>query len=74
MTATPERLDAITAKRDRDGCPAHEDCLRADVAYLLDLARKQAAALERVEFLAGWWQEDFPHKASLIRAALEATP
>jgi hypothetical protein len=89
MTATPERLDAITARLasatnlglwettrandvviyDPNGFGAYRRIAhaevrddakfianaRADVAYLLDLARKQAAALERVERLAIGW-------------------
>ncbi|UYL86607.1 hypothetical protein SEA_RADFAD_50 [Arthrobacter phage RadFad] len=47
---------------------------REDVPYLLDLARKQQTALEVVGKLADKWQVDFPHKANLVREALEAKP
>jgi hypothetical protein len=50
----------------------------ADVPYVLDLARKQHAALEAANHLADKWQADFPYKARWLREviteALEAKP
>ena len=126
MTATPERLDAITARLDAATpgpwkvreCPPCTERGRlevniwdepgnllitnwcdddefhrpdaefianapADVAYLLDLARKQAAALEAVRELADSPDQTlvkpkgdkvFYVEACRIRTALEATP
>lgn len=39
----------------------HGEGRRGDVAFLLDLARKQAAALERVEQLAALWHSRGEH-------------
>ena len=50
-----ERLDAIEARRDPVGCTRHDTCSRADIHYLLDLARKQQAALAAVRELAERW-------------------
>ena len=108
MTATPERLDAITARleaatpgpwevstgmADRamiifpdnysfkmNGHPDAEFIANAptDVAYLLDLARKQAAAQEAVRDLAAYWNRTPALRrrsaASRLLVALEATP
>lgn len=50
-------LDAIQARRESylEGCSAHDDCLRSDMAALLALVREQQAQIERVQELAAAW-------------------
>ena len=79
MTATPERLDAITARAKNQPAYSWPHEAQEDRAFLLDLARKQAAALERVEALVDWIRDNHGDYISReiedrIRGALEATP
>jgi len=53
MTATTERLDAITARLNA-AAPGAITIRPSDIGYLLDLARKQAAALEAVDVMEEW--------------------
>jgi len=76
MTDLTDQLDAIQARADEPFTTAANGIAQvdADRDFLLVLARKQQAAIDAVTKLAERWQADFPHKASLIREALEAKP
>lgn len=39
------RIAEIEARRNLDACPAHTDCLRSDVAYLLTELKQARGAL-----------------------------
>ena len=67
-------LDQIEA-RLKAATPGAVTITPTDVAYLLTLARKQAAALEAVTALAEHLDAHAPHRwaADSIRTALEAT-
>jgi hypothetical protein len=73
VTAVSDRLDAIQKRLDA-AAPGTITITPSDVAWLRDTARKQQAQLDAVRELAERWQVDFPHKANLIREALEAKP
>ena len=45
------RIDDIRGRRDADGCTAHADCLKSDVAYLLSVVSEQAAKLDQAREL-----------------------
>ena len=55
MTATPDRLDAITARAKNQPAYSWPHEAQEDREYLLDLARKQAAALEAVTTRLDEW-------------------
>lgn len=62
MSETTERLDAITERANQPFSPENTRAqMDADRDYLLDLARKQAAALEAVEALAKAWESRGEH-------------
>jgi hypothetical protein len=78
VTATTERLDAITARAKNQPAYSWPHEAQEDREYLLDLARKQATALEAVDVLADWIRDSYGDYISReiegrIRAALEAT-
>ena len=70
------RLDEIQTRRQDVDCPAHAGCLRADFAFLLDLARKQQAQLDAVTTIVEEWEaHDNPAIGThIVREALEAKP
>jgi hypothetical protein len=78
MTDLTARLDAIQARLDA-AAPGAITITPSDIAFLLDLARKQQAAIDALSDWAGRSRTGFYDEAQddvvqIIREALEAKP